>query len=139
MSQQQLMDFSKIENGHQFPPANYIMEPGLIAAYLESTSEINEIYQRDNVVPPTAVTAYALAALSGEMEIPPGTIHTSQEIESLVPVYVNDIITSHARVASKRSRKNMEIMSIEFDVINQDGITVLRGKTTFMSSPQFSI
>lgn len=139
MSYQQRVDFSKLENGHQFPPANYLMEPGLIASYLESTSESNEIYQQNNMVPPTAVTAYALAALSGEMEIPPGTIHTSQEIEALAPVYVNDTITSHARVASKRSRKNMEMMSIEFDVINQDGTTVLRGKTTFMSSPQFSI
>ena len=73
------------------------------------------------------------------MEVPPGTIHTSQEIESTAEVYVNDTITSHARVISKRSRRNMDIISIDINVTNQDGKTVLTGKTTFMSSPQFSM
>jgi len=139
MSDQQHLDFSQLEAGHQFPPASYVLEPGLIDSYLTATTEMNTIYAEKSVVPPTAVAAYALAALASEMKIPPGTIHTSQEIESVASVHVNDTITSYARVAAKRSRKNMEMMSIDFEVTNQNGTTVLRGKTTFMSSPQFSM
>lgn len=139
MSDNQRVDFSQLETGHAFPPASYILEPGLIDSYLKATRETNAIYDQKNLVPPSAVAAYALAALANELEIPPGTIHTSQEIESVASVHVNDTITSHARVSNKRSRRNMEIMSIDFEVTNQNDITVLLGKTTFMSSPQFSM
>lgn len=139
MTDEKRADFSQLEAGHQFPPAKYVLESGLIEVYLKATRETNQIYLQNSMVPPTAVAAYAFAALANEMEIPPGTIHTQQEIESIAPVYVNDTITSHAIVASKRSRRNMEMMSIDFNVTNQTGTTVLRGKTTFMSSPEFSL
>ena len=139
MTNPERTQFSMLEAGYEFPPASYILEPELISSYITATSDTYEGYTEGKLVPPTAVAAYALAALANEMEIPPGTIHTSQEIASIAPVRINDTITIHARVGSKRSRKNMEMMSIDIDVTNQHNNTVLTGKTAFMSSPQFSM
>ncbi len=139
MANQHRAQFAELETGHAFPPAGYLLEPQLIASYLKATGETNPLFTKDELVPPTAVATYALAALAESMEIPPGTIHTSQEIVAAAPVYVNDAITCQATVSSKRSRKSMEMMTIDIEVTNQDGTTVLRGKTSFMTSPQFSI
>jgi len=128
-----------METGYQFPPASYVLDPELISSYLLATGEKDPLFLEERFVPPTAVTAYALAALAEGIEIPPGTIHTSQEIESTGLVQVNDTITSKATVESKRSRKNMELLTIAIEVTNQHGQVVLRGKTTFLSSPQISI
>jgi len=139
MVNQHRLQFSQMETGHEFPPTSYILEPQLIASYLKATGEINPVFEHGKLVPPTAVAAYSLAALAGGIEIPPGTIHTSQEIEAVGLVYVNDTITSHATVSSKKSRRDMEILTIDINVTNQNGETVLKGKTTFLSSPQIKI
>ncbi len=139
MENQHQIQFSQLETGNKFPPASYTLEPQLIASYLKATGETNPLFTKENLVPPTAVAAYALAALAGGIEIPPGTIHTSQEIEAVGLVHINDTITSHATVSSKKSRKDMEILTIDINVTNQKGETVLKGKTTFLSSPQIKI
>jgi len=139
MANQQRVEFAQLETGHEFPPASYVLQPNLIESYLTATQETYPAFHQEKLVPPTAVAAYALAALAEGMAVPPGTIHTSQEIEATDLVHVNDTITSHARVSSKRSRKNMEIMTIDINVTNQAGVTVLTGKTTFLSSPQINI
>ena len=139
MANQQPAQFAQLETGYEFPPASYTLEPHLIESYLKATQEIDPVFEENKLVPPTAVAAYALAALAKSMEVPPGTIHTSQGIEFAGPAYVNDTITSQAIVSNKRSRKNMEIITIDIDVTNQTGATVLTGKTTFLSSPQIQI
>ncbi len=136
MANQKRAQFSRLETGYQFPSTSYTLTPDLIESYITATGDIYPAYDQKKLVPPTAVAAYALAALANEMEVPPGTIHTSQEIESIDLVYVNDTITSLASVSSIKSRKNMVIMAIDINVTNQNGVTVIQGKTTFLSSSQ---
>ncbi|MFO8101819.1 MAG: MaoC family dehydratase [Dehalococcoidia bacterium] len=139
MADSKRVAFSLLETGHEFPAASYVLDPQLIESYLKATGETNPLFEEEKLVPPTAVAAYALAALAEGMEVPPGTIHTSQEVESVGPVYVNDTITSCARVSSRKSRRDMEIMTVDIDVTNQKGELVLKGKTTFLSSSQIKI
>lgn len=139
MTDRKRVAFSQLETGYQFPPAAYDLTPELIDSYLQATGEAHPLFLAEKIVPPTAVTAHALAALAEGIEIPPGTIHTAQEIESTRPVFVGDTITSQATVDAKRTRKNMEILTIGIAVSNQHGETVLKGKTTFLSSPQIDL
>ena len=133
MSNQQKVEYSQIELGHQFPQTSYVLEAALIEAYLKATGETYPAYREEKLVPPTAVAAYSMAALTEGLELPPGTIHISQEIESLNPSYVKDTIISHARVSGKRSRGKFELLTIDIDVTNQKGQSVLAGKTTFLA------
>ena len=136
MANQQKVEFSQLELGHQFPQASYILETPMIEAYLEATEDTYPAYRQEELVPPTAVAAYAMAALAEDIELPPGTIHISQEIESLKPACVNDTITSHARVSGKRSRGKLDLLTIDIEVTNQNGEPVLAGKTTFLAPQQ---
>ena len=133
MANQQRVEYSQLEPGHQFPQASYVLETSLIEAYLDATEETYPAYRQKKLVPPTAVAAYAMVALAEGIELPPGTIHISQEIEFLKPACVNDTITSHARVSGRRSRGNLELLTIDMDVTNQSGDPVLAGKTTFLA------
>jgi len=136
MANQQRVEFSQLEPGHEFPHASCALETSLIEVYLEATEETYPAYRQEKLVPPTAVAAYAMTALAEGIELPPGTIHISQEIEFLKPAYVNNTITSHARVSGKRSRGKLELLTIDIDIINQNGEPVLAGKTTFLAPRQ---
>ena len=136
MANQQTVEFSLLEPGHQFPPASYILETSLVEAYLKATEETCPVYRQERLVPPTAVAAYAMAALAEGIDLPPGTIHISQEIESIKHACVNDTITSRAKVSGKRNRGKLELLTIDIDVTNQNGESVLSGKTTFLAPQQ---
>jgi len=133
MANQQTVEFSLLEPGHQFPQASYVLETSLIEAYLKATEETYAVYRQERLVPPTAIAACAMAALAEGIDLPPGTIHISQEIEFIKHACVNDTITCHAEVSGKRNRGKLELLTIEIDVTNQNGESVLAGKTTFLA------
>lgn len=132
MSNPQKVEYSQLEPGHEFPPASAALDGATVSAYLKAVGETSPLYQGSDLVPPTAVAALAMAALSEQMTLPPGTIHVSQELEFKAAVSVNDTITTRARVSGKRVRGKLALMTIDLEVSNQSGTKVLFGKTSFM-------
>jgi len=94
------------------------------------------LYQDTKLVPPMAIAAYAMAALSQDISLPPGVIHVSQELEFISTVSVNDSLTSYAKVGRKQSRGKLHLLAISLDVLNQNQEAVLTGKTTFILPEQ---
>ena len=81
MPKQQKIEYRQIEAGYEFPPASYKLDSSMVAAYLKATGETSRLFQHTGLVPPMAIAACAMAALSERISIPPGTIHVSQKIE----------------------------------------------------------
>ncbi len=121
-----------IEAGYEFPPASYKLDYSMVSAYLRAVGETNSLYQVTGLVPPMAVAAYAMTALSHSLSLPPGTIHVSQELEFMGTVSVGDTIVCNARVIRKQERGRLRLMTVGLDVLNQDGRKVLSGKTGFV-------
>ncbi|MFH0914638.1 MAG: MaoC family dehydratase N-terminal domain-containing protein [Chloroflexota bacterium] len=126
--------YYELEAGYEFPPASYELERSMVSAYLQAVEETSPRYQDTGLVPPTAVAAYALTALSQGLAMPPGAIHVSQELEFLELVRAGDTITCQAKVSRKQERGKMHIFTIDLNVLNQSGKTVLTGKTSFILS-----
>ena len=131
MSREPKKEYSQLEAGFEFPPSSYRLEPSVVAAYLKAVEETSSLYHEPSLVPPTAIVAYAMAALSEGIVLPPGTIHVSQEIEFLNPARINDTITSHARVSRKQSRGKFHFLTVDLNVLNQKQEAVLLGRTNF--------
>ena len=137
MPEKQKVEYSQLEAGFEFPPSSYKLDSTMVATYLKAVEETSELYQDTSLVPPMAIAAHAMAALSEGICLPPGTIHVSQEFEFLDTASIDDTFTSYARVGKKQSRGKFNLLVVDLSVGNQDMKKVLTGKTSFIL-PEYS-
>ncbi len=130
------IEYNQLEVGYEFLPSSYKLDASIVATYLKAVEDATYLYRDTKIVPPTAIAAYAMAALSQGICLPPGTIHVSQELEFIDTVRINDSLTTHARVNRKQSRGKFHLLDIELNVCNQNQKTVLTGETRFILPEQ---
>jgi hypothetical protein len=126
------IEYEKLSTGYEFPPAGFRLDGEKVAAYLNAVEDHNRIYEEQQVVPPMAITALAMAALSAAMVLPPGSIHVSQTLEFVRAVSIGEELTSHARVNRKVERGKFHMLNIGINVVNRQKTTVLSGETGFI-------
>jgi len=132
MSEKKNIDYSQIETGYEFLPSDYTIDSSTVSIFLKAVEDENPLYKDTGIVPPMAVAASTLATLSRTINIPPGSIHTSQELEFIEIVRLNDLLTSYAKVSRAQKRGNIHILMVNLNVCNQHNETVLTGKTSFI-------
>jgi len=132
MPKEQKVEYSQLEAGYEFPPSSYKLDSSMVAMYLKAVEDTSSLYQDTELVPPMAVAAYAMAALSESISLPSGTIHVSQELEFIDTVSIKDTITSYAKVSRKQSRGKFYLLTVDLNVFNQRQKAVLAGKTSFI-------
>ncbi len=128
----QPIEFYNLFAGYEFAPQSYALDAALVSAYLKATGETNELYFAEPLVPPMAVTAFAMNSLSQAVTMPPGTIHVSQELDFLLAVKVGDTITCYSTVSRKVDRGGLRLMNTDITVINQKSEKVLAGRVGFV-------
>lgn len=140
MTEPTKLEYETLEVGYEFPPRGYELTREVVSRYLVAVDEGSNLYrQPDNIgaltgiVPPMAIATFAITALSQQLAFPPGSIHISQEIESLKAVSVGERIICSARVSRKQVRSNMKILSIDLIVRDRSQDLALMGKTSFIS------
>ena len=104
----------------------------LIADYISATGDSSQIYMDNKVVPPLALSAKVLGRLLEVLHLPPGTIHSLQEIHSLESVSIGETIEGLASVSQTRRRANFEFTTVEYSLTNSIGQVVQTGKTTVL-------
>ena len=132
MSKQPKIEFNQLEAGYQFRSVSYEMDFSMVSTYLKAVEETSRLYQTTELVPPMAVAARAMAALSEGISLPSGIIHVSQELEFIDTVCVGDTIICNAKVLRKHERGGLHLMTVGLDVFNQNQKKVLVGKTSFV-------
>lgn len=132
MPEQEKINYYQLEPGHEFPPKSYKLDASLVSAYLAATCEPNALFKDQDLVPPMAVTAFAMAAQMQGVDFPSGTVHVSQELDFLKQVKVGDTITCYSRVSRKNFRGGLYIMANDLTVLNQNQEKVLAGKVGFV-------
>lgn len=132
MTDQEKIGYYQLNVGHEFQPQSYTLDESTVSSYLEATREPNGIFLRENLVPPMAVAAFAMAAQSQGVTFPSGTVHVSQELEFLLPVRIGDTITCYSKVSRKHYRGGLFIMGTDLTVVNQNQGKVLSGKVGFV-------
>ncbi|MFP3975169.1 MAG: MaoC family dehydratase [Chloroflexota bacterium] len=132
MAGPQEINYHELQPGYEFPPATYRIDAATLEAFLRTVGEESGLYSNLEIVPPMAVTAFAMAALSESMSLPWGSIHVSQEMEFTGIVGTGDAITSSARVTRNHKRGGMHLLAIELKALDSSGGLVLAGRTTFV-------
>src|SRR5918996_4519528 len=79
-----------------------------VRQYLKAAGDMHLEYFEVNLVPPLALAAYALGALLEKLALPPGAIHSLQEMETLGPVEMGEEIRGAARLERPRRRGSLQ-------------------------------
>ncbi|MBI4180774.1 MAG: MaoC family dehydratase N-terminal domain-containing protein [Chloroflexi bacterium] len=132
MPEEPEITFSQLEVGYQFPPRRFQLDRVTVADYLKAVEDESRLYQDTDLVPPMAVAACALKALTEDVTLPPGTIHLSQELQFMAGVSVSDNLTNQARVSRQQRRGKLHLLDIKLNVFNQNQEKVLDGTSSFM-------
>jgi len=132
MPNKQKVEYHQLEVGYEFSLASYQLDSAMISAYCKAVGETSSLYHDTGLVPPMAVAAFAMAALSENISLPPGAIHVFQKLEFIDTVSTKDTITCHARVSRKQERGGLRLLSIDLTVLDGNQKEVLAGKTSFV-------
>ena len=124
--------YEELIPGYEFPPARYELSSSLISKYLKAVDNPNELSVFGEFVPPLAIAAHAMAAMSASLSLPPGSIHASQEFEFFKLVPVGAIVDCQAKVAKKLTRGKLRMLVLGIDVFDQSKEKVQSGKATVM-------
>jgi hypothetical protein len=121
------INYEELIPGYKFPPATYELSTSLVSKYLNAVGSAG-----DEFVPPLAITACAIAAMTGSLSLPPGTIaiHASQELEFFKLVPIGATIECHTTVAQKITRGKMSMLILELEVLDKGKEKVQSGKAT---------
>ena len=121
------ISYEELIPGYEFPPATYELSASLVSKYLKAVDSAG-----DGFVPPLAITACAIAAMTGSFSLPSGTIviHASQELEFFKLVPIGATIECHIGVAQKITRGKMSILILELEVFDKGKEKVQSGRAT---------
>ncbi len=64
--------------------------------------------------------------------LPEGSLHTSQEVEHLAPIRVDEELLLSGRIAQRSERQGFVISVLEFEIASTEGVAV-RARTTVMA------
>ena len=123
------LSFKQLPVGFEFPPISYELTEPVIGKYLEAVGEETDLLT-SGIVPPLAIAACAMTALSQSATVPPGSIHASQELEFLKVVPIGASISCGGKIAQKLERGSLNLVILEINVMNQAGEKVMTGKAT---------
>jgi acyl dehydratase len=121
------ISYEELTPGYKFPPATYELSASFVSKYLKAVDSAG-----DGFVPPLAITACAIAAMTKSVPLPPGTIaiHASQELEFFKLVPIGDTIECHIGVAQKIARGKMSMLILEIEVFDKGKEKVQSGRAT---------
>jgi len=121
------VSYEELTPGYKFPPAIYELSASFISKYLKAVDG-----EGVEFVPPLAITACAIAAMTKLVPLPAGTIaiHASQDLEFFKPVPIGTTIECHIGVAQKIARGKMSMLVLELEVFDKGKEKVQSGKAT---------
>jgi hypothetical protein len=121
-----------VATGRELDLGTWVLGREFVEAYLAAVESTSAIYRDTGAVPPMAVAARALGALIEVLELPPGTIHASQELECKGVLRQGEEVRCVARVSRPRVRGDWSLMTAEFGVSRPGGGSIVAGKSTVL-------
>jgi len=123
-------DIFTLPRGHEFAPAPLAITPAQVHAYLRAVGDPSDY---GDTVPPLALVALALQALQEQFVLPPGTLHSGQEVEHAGVAEAGEELTLRGRIAQRSERQGVVLCSVEYEIARGEE-TVIRAKSTVVTA-----
>jgi hypothetical protein len=121
------ISYEELTPGYKFPPATYELSASFVSKYLKAVDGADAGF-----VPPLAVTACAIAAMTKSVPLPPDTIaiHASQELEFFRLVPIGATVECRIGVAQKIARGRMSMLILELEILDKGKERIQSGRAT---------
>ena len=103
-----------------------------VGSYLEAVGDTSSAYFQHRLAPPLALAARGLGGLLQKLELPPGAIHSVQEIETKKPIPFGAQVTARAIVGPAKRRGDMELLAVGLSLQDRAGAPALESKSTVL-------
>lgn len=123
------MDIANIEPGTKLFDRTMTLTDGAVDAYVAAVEDGNAVYGSEHVAPPMAVAALVMAQALEAIELTPGTVHTSQELEFCAPVPIGCEVHCAATVSQNSVRRGTRFVGLEI-VGETEGVRAVVGKVS---------
>ena len=100
--------------------------------YLRAVGDDLPIYRQTGLAPPLYGTAAALGLMLKSLRLPPGAIHSLQEVDTLGPIALGQELRAVSTLERPRERAGLRFITAACDLEAAPGTSVLTGKTTVM-------
>ncbi len=118
--------FVGLTKNHVFPEARFSVSRRDAEAYLAATGdEAFRALAHSDDAPPLATTALALRALLGTLKLPPGAVHTGEDVEFARPARYGEPLRCVSKVVQASERQGHRFTTIEQRVFDDAGERVL--------------
>lgn len=117
-----------LETERNFDLGSFNAAQDLVDEYLRSVGDDLPIYNETGIVPPLYLAASALGALLRTLALPPGAIHSLQEVAVLAPVAIGSEVKIRAMMEKPRRRAGLEFLTTVC-TIESGGTTALTSKS----------
>lgn len=125
-----------LSKGLEFPAATFRLDDDAVARYRAAVEDQSlpslERELGPGLVPPLAVAARVFKALEEHLALPPGSLHTGQEVEFRRVVRVGESLNGGGRVANVSSRGGWLFVAIDIWADDAQGDPILRGRANLM-------
>ncbi|MEZ4504165.1 MAG: hypothetical protein R3C39_16190 [Dehalococcoidia bacterium] len=125
------IDFHAVSAGDVLPAFTMTISADEVRDYLRSTGEDPEVWLGAGVVPPLGALALTLAALTEEMPLPAGVIHSGQEVDFVQSIPIDAEISGFAVIDRRSERAGVLMTQLGFE-LQVDEATAARGKITIV-------
>jgi len=115
------------------------MTGGRVQQYLKAVGDTSSLYSETGLAPPLALAAYAVGAFLEKLNLPPGTIHSIQEMETLAPISFGEVISGTARLGRPKRMGDRQFFSVTFTLVNSGSQKVLTGVSTVAVPASFQL
>ena len=129
------MDFDSIKTGYSISSKQKVTD-NMVAEFARITGDYNKIHLDEDYAAKTIfkhriahgfLYGSFISKMLGTKFPGEGTVYQYQEMEFLLPVYINDLLEIKITVLEKLSKNRL---SLKTDILNQDGNLVLKGTAT---------
>ena len=126
------VSLEELAPGYEFPQTSHELTSALVFNYLKAVDSSDELKILYEFVPPVAIAAYAMAAMTESLSLPAGSIHASQDFEFFKLVPVGAMIRCQAKVARNLYRGKLHMLVLELNILDQNREKVQSGKATII-------
>lgn len=102
-------------------------------AYLDAVGDTATRASLSGDVPPVAAAAFALRALLAVFDLPEGSVHTSEEVEYVRPVRIDEPLRCESAVAQASDRQGYRFATIEQRLVDTAGQPIMIARSSIMS------
>ena len=130
------MYITELPEGERLPVSSLNVSLQKTKEFLEASEESSGFFTETSLgdtAPTTICASLAIASIFKNYELPPGTIHTAQDLKFHKLVKVGDNFTCYLRVTRNQKRGDLQIMNLNIEIMDETNDLIMEGVTSFIT------